>query len=249
MLVHTGSAQVQTRSGAGAPIIVTPPGGGTHRPAWERVQGLLPVEPPWRVVRPARGPGWCGRPGGPAGGCAAGAPGQPGGGTLADIVNWTRGISNNALQLAQGALQWMCNGVQAVGNQGNQVVQAHPLAVGVTVTAVAAMTAYYYVPSVVDYAFCDTKCNVDGGGDCRALLSLTYHDAPQSQLDEWVILFMAAENCRTGIRPHQDRVGDLIAEKMRREREERERQAQEQEVPTEEPDGTHPGYVMVNASQ
>ena len=114
----------------------------------------------------------------------------------------------------------MGNGLQAVGNKGNDFVRAHPVAVGVTVSAVAVTTAYNYGPTLLDYALKNTQCYVDGSGDYRAVLRLDNLDTPTSRYKEWGIWYQGVQACRTGTRPYQARLEEARLEKLRQEREE-----------------------------
>ena len=170
---------------------------------------------------------------------------------FADVYDWLRDASHDTLQSARGALQWMGNGLQAVGNQGNTFVHAHPVAVGVTVSAVAVTIVYNYGPTLLDYALKNKQCYVDGSEDSCAVLRLDNLDAPTSRYKEWEIWYQGVEACRTGARLEEARLEKLRQEREEQERQEREKQERQereeqerknQEKASKRTQISHPGY-------
>jgi len=134
-LAQTGG--VQTRTGAGWPIFVNLPAA----PATPVLHPLPVLLPPAgggaHIVANVPGAGAGGAAGGGAaiaggtggpgvvpGGGGVAAPGPGGAGTWTDVVGWLRGVGNGAVQSARGALQWVGNGANAIGTQGNQLIHA-----------------------------------------------------------------------------------------------------------------------------
>lgn len=100
-------------------------------------------------------------------------------------------------------------------------MRAYPVAVGVTVSAVVVTTVYNYGPTLLDYAFKNKQCYVDGSKDYLAVLQL-------DNLDAWGIWYQGVEACRTGTRPHQARLEEARLEQERQEMKEQERKEREE---------------------
>lgn len=261
VLTHTGSV-VQTRSGAGQPIVVLPPaaavpmGGGAHVAAnmGAGAGGAAGsgAGVPGAGVALDGGGAPVGVGGGAAGGPGAVAgPGGVGGAnqfqpvTWEELYGWMRDVTHDLAQSAQDVLQWVGGEVQALGYRSTEFVHAHPVAVGVAVSAAAATTVYVYGPSALDYALQGTECYEEGSKDFRGILGLD-NEAPMSYYSEWLIRIKGVEACRTGTRPHQARLEEAITEQLRQEREKEEREKEERRkqdaAEGEQEDDTHPGY-------